>query len=81
MMVCHAFVTLVGLLISCVRPNEVVKLPDFLSVSTFNKSLLKFPSKINSLFSSISLSINCSNLSLFSFRESGGLYMFPTKND
>ena len=80
-MVCDGFVTLVGSLISCVRPNEVVKLPYSLSVSTFNKSLLKSPSKINSLFSSINLSINSSNLSLYSTRESGGLYMFPTKND
>ena len=50
MMVCDAFVTLVGSLTSCVRPNEVVKLPHSLSVSRFNKSLLKSPSKINSLF-------------------------------
>ena len=64
MMVCDVFVTLVGSLISCVRPNEVVKLPHSLSVSTFNKSLLKSPSKINSLFYSINLSINSSNLSL-----------------
>ena len=66
MTVCDAFVTLVGSLINCLRPNEVMKLLNSLSVSTFDKSLLKSPSKINSLFSSIKLSINSSNLSLYS---------------
>ena len=49
-LICDSSVTLVGSLINCVKPKDEVKFPQSLSISQFNKFLLKSPRIINSLF-------------------------------
>ena len=73
--------TLVGCVTNYLSPRNVVKSDYSLLRFVNDRSVLKFPMIIISLFFDETCSIKPSNRSVFSARSAGFLYKVPIKND